>query len=70
MPCTAEASELFSKADVIHAPGKAANAGRVAISGLQITQNAMRVRWSRQEVDANVGGFIKLADALVHGGIV
>lgn len=99
MPCTAEASDLFSKADVTHAPGKAANAGGVAISGLEITQNAMRMRWSRQEVDArlqdimrtihetcvehgerdggidyrrgaNVGGFIKVADALVHGGIV
>jgi len=46
MPCTAEASELFSKALVLHAPGKAANAGGVAISGLEITQNAMRMRWS------------------------
>jgi glutamate dehydrogenase (NADP+) len=51
MPVTYEASKIFEAARVSHAPGKAANAGGVAISGLEMSQNAMRMSWSREEVD-------------------
>ncbi|MDX1660226.1 MAG: NADP-specific glutamate dehydrogenase [Gemmatimonadota bacterium] len=51
MPATYDASKVFEEARVLHAPGKAANAGGVAISGLEMTQNAMRMRWEREEVD-------------------
>ncbi len=51
MGCTAEASELFVAKKVLFAPGKAVNAGGVATSGLEMTQNSMRLSWSDQEVD-------------------
>jgi len=51
MPTTLEAVHTFREANVLHAPGKAANAGGVAVSGLEQSQNAMRLSWSRQEVD-------------------
>jgi glutamate dehydrogenase (NADP+) len=51
MPCTAEAVEVFKKAKILFAPGKAANAGGVATSGLEMTQNAMRYGWTSKEVD-------------------
>ena len=51
MPTTADAAEHFRKHDVLHAPGKASNAGGVAVSGLEQSQNAMRISWSREEVD-------------------
>lgn len=51
MPVDYDASKALEAARVLHAPGKAANAGGVAISGLEMTQNAMRVRWKREEVD-------------------
>lgn len=51
MPATYEASRLFEESGVLYAPGKAANAGGVAISGLEMTQNAMRLTWTREEVD-------------------
>ena len=51
MPVTYEASKVFEEARVFHAPGKAANAGGVAISGLEMSQNAMRMSWTREEVD-------------------
>ena len=51
MPATYEASRRFEENDVLYAPGKAANAGGVAISGLEMTQNAMRLTWTREEVD-------------------
>ncbi len=51
MPCTPEAVEIFQKAKILYAPGKAANAGGVATSGLEMTQNSMRLCWSREEVD-------------------
>ena len=99
MPSTPEAVELFREAKVLFAPGKAANAGGVAVSGLEMSQNAMMLSWTREEVDeklkgimrsihencvkygsegdyvdyvkgANVGGFIKVADAMVAQGIV
>jgi glutamate dehydrogenase/leucine dehydrogenase len=51
MPVTYAGSKVFEAARVAHAPGKAANAGGVAISGLEMSQNAMRMSWTREEVD-------------------
>jgi glutamate dehydrogenase (NADP+) len=51
MPVHPDATRLFEEARILHAPGKAANAGGVAISGLEMTQNAMRLSWSREEID-------------------
>ncbi|HPP12657.1 MAG TPA: glutamate dehydrogenase, partial [bacterium] len=51
MPSTPEALEKFLKAGVLFAPGKAANAGGVATSGLEMSQNSMRLAWPREEVD-------------------
>jgi len=100
MPSTPEAVEVFLNAKVLYGPGKAANAGGVATSGLEMTQNSMRLPWSREEVDnklhqiminihgtckeygleksgfinyvngANIGGFIKVADAMIAQGVV
>ena len=99
MPSTPEAIEHFLEAQILFGPGKAANAGGVAVSGLEMTQNAMRLSWTRQEVDerlqmimkeihrtcvkygtqdgfvnyidgANIGGFIKVADAMLDQGVV
>lgn len=100
MPSTTEAVEVFLEHGILYGPGKAANAGGVATSGLEMTQNSMRLSWSREEVDAklhqiminihetcvkfgkedngfinyvngaNVGGFVKVADAMLAQGIV
>ena len=100
MPSTPEAVEVFLNAGILYGPGKAANAGGVAVSGLEMTQNSMRLPWTRDEVDnrlhhimicihetcvkygredsgfinyvngANIGGFIKVADAMLAHGIV
>jgi glutamate dehydrogenase (NADP+) len=99
MPCTPEAINVFHKSKLLFAPGKAANAGGVAVSGLEMSQNSMRISWSREEVDqklqgimknihgtclkygkqgdfinyvkgANIGGFIKIADAMIDQGVV
>ena len=51
MPTTPEAVKVFQKAKILYAPGKAANAGGVATSGLEMAQNSMRLSWSREEVD-------------------
>ena len=51
MPCTREAIEAFVRARISIAPGKAANAGGVAVSGLEQSQNALRISWSREDVD-------------------
>ena len=51
MPATYDAARLFEERGILYAPGKAANAGGVAISGLEMTQNAMRLSWDRDEVD-------------------
>jgi len=51
MPCTPEAMEIFLKAKILYAPGKASNAGGVATSGLEQTQNAMKLSWNAQEVE-------------------
>lgn len=100
MPSTPEAVEVFIKHGILYGPGKAANAGGVATSGLEMTQNSMRLSWSREEVDAklhqiminihktcvkygkedsgfinyvngaNLGGFVKVADAMLAQGLV
>ena len=99
MPSTPEAIHEYLDARILYGPGKAANAGGVAVSGLEMTQNAMRIYWTREEVDerlkmlmkeihgtclkygrqsdyvnyidgANVGGFIKVADAMLDQGVV
>ncbi len=54
MPSTLEAVKLFEQRGVLFAPGKASNAGGVATSGLEMSQNAMRIRWPREEVDARL----------------
>ncbi len=54
MPSTAEAVKLFEHNGVLYAPGKASNAGGVATSGLEMSQNAMRMSWTREEVDARL----------------
>ncbi len=98
MGCTADAVDYLSE-HIIYAPGKAVNAGGVAVSGLEMSQNSMRINWPRDEVDArlkhimssihetcvnfgnhgnkidyvkgaNVGGFVKVADAMLAQGIV
>lgn len=51
MPCTPEAVHLFQKHHILYAPGKATNAGGVAASGLEMTQNSLRLSWSFEEVD-------------------
>ena len=51
MPCTPEAIEVFRRHGVAFGPGKAANAGGVAVSSLEMSQNSMRTSWSREEVD-------------------
>ncbi|HPN88525.1 MAG TPA: NADP-specific glutamate dehydrogenase [Candidatus Omnitrophota bacterium] len=54
MPTTPEGVEVFQKAKILYAPGKAANAGGVATSGLEMSQNSMRLSWSREEVDTKL----------------
>ena len=51
MPVTADAARFFRDNNVLHAPGKASNAGGVAVSGLELSQNAMRISWTHEEVD-------------------
>ncbi|MFC1590014.1 NADP-specific glutamate dehydrogenase [Candidatus Omnitrophota bacterium] len=99
MPTTPEAIAVFHKAKVLYAPGKASNAGGVAVSGLEMSQNSMMLSWSREEVDeklyqimvkihescvkygregkyinyvkgANIGGFIKVARAMIAQGLI
>ncbi|MBN1576111.1 MAG: NADP-specific glutamate dehydrogenase [Chitinispirillaceae bacterium] len=99
MPSTPEAVDVFLQAKALYAPGKAANGGGVAVSGLEMSQNSMRLSWSREEVDAklngimkaihaqcveygkegdfvnyvngaNIGGFVKVADAMLDQGLV
>ncbi len=99
MPCTPEAVSIFQNSKTMFAPGKASNAGGVATSGLEMSQNSLRLSWTRQEVDqrlqgimksihatcvmygksgtnvdyvkgANIGGFVKVADAMLAQGLV
>jgi glutamate dehydrogenase (NADP+) len=100
MPTTLEGVKVFLDAGLLYGPAKAANAGGVATSGLEMSQNSMRMSWTRDEVDdrlhkimiaihkncfetaekygtpgnlvngANIGGFLKVADAMLDQGLV
>jgi glutamate dehydrogenase (NADP+) len=59
MPSTPGAIEVFQNAKILYAPGKAANAGGVATSGLEMTQNSIRLSWTRNEVDAKLKGIMQ-----------
>lgn len=58
MPSTPEAIEVFAEAKILFAPGKASNAGGVATSGLEMSQNSLRLGWSREEVDSRLHGIM------------
>jgi glutamate dehydrogenase/leucine dehydrogenase len=100
MPSTPEAVDVYINSKILYGPGKAANAGGVATSGLEMSQNSLRLSWTREEVDArlhqimvdihntcvkygtqpdgfinyvngaNIGGFVKVADAMLAQGLV
>jgi glutamate dehydrogenase (NADP+) len=99
MPSTPEAIEVYLANKILYGPGKAANAGGVSVSGLEMSQNSLRLSWTREEVDeklrdimaaiheqcveygkegdfvnyvngANIGGFVKVADAMLDQGLV
>ncbi len=59
MPCTLEATKVFQSAGVLFAPAKAANAGGVATSGLEMSQNSLRLSWTFEEVDSRLQGIMK-----------
>ncbi|MEA1937376.1 MAG: NADP-specific glutamate dehydrogenase, partial [Patescibacteria group bacterium] len=59
MPSTSEAIELFKKNKILFVPGKASNAGGVAVSGLEMSQNSLRLSWTREEVDERLKIIIK-----------
>ena len=59
MPCTLKAMDTFQAAKILYSPGKASNAGGVAVSGLEMTQNSMRIYWTREEVDAYLQRIMK-----------
>ena len=59
MPLTPEALEIVMKSDILYAPGKASNAGGVAVSGLEMSQNSIRLKWSAEEVDERLKSIMK-----------
>ncbi len=59
MPTTPEGIDVFLDSKILYAPGKAANAGGVAVSGLEMSQNSMRIKWSREEVEAKLKGIMQ-----------
>ena len=58
MPSTLEATDVFLQSGILYAPGKASNAGGVATSGLEMSQNAIRLSWTREEVDNRLHGIM------------
>lgn len=69
MPCTPDAIEVFQHNKILFAPGKAVNAGGVATSGLEMTQNSMKLNWPREEVDARLHQIMKsIHEACVKHG--
>jgi glutamate dehydrogenase (NADP+) len=70
MPVTKHAADVFREKGVLHAPGKASNAGGVAVSGLEQSQNAMRVSWPRSEVDERLRKIMTdiHSRCVLHGG--
>ena len=69
MPCSPEAVARFHEAGVLYAPGKAANAGGVSVSGLEQSQNSLRLSWTREEVDARLRAIMREIHkkCLAHG---
>ncbi len=59
MPTTPEAIDVFLDQKILYAPGKASNAGGVAVSGLEMAQNSMRLNWPREEVDSRLKSIMK-----------
>jgi glutamate dehydrogenase (NADP+) len=59
MPTTPDGVDVYLAAKIMYGPGKAANAGGVAVSGLEMSQNSMRIGWSREEVDGRLQGIMK-----------
>ena len=69
MPSTPEAIHAFHDAEILFAPGKASNAGGVATSGLEMSQNSLRISWTREEVDKRLKGIMSdIHDACVQYG--
>ncbi|MDT8325181.1 MAG: glutamate dehydrogenase, partial [Bacteroidota bacterium] len=74
MPTTADAARLILDSDILYGPAKAANAGGVAVSGLEMTQNSLRMSWSRAEVDSHLHRIMKnihqsCLDAAANNGL-
>jgi glutamate dehydrogenase (NADP+) len=69
MPSTPEAIEVFLNAKIMYGPGKAANAGGVATSGLEMSQNSLRLSWTREEVDEKLHNIMKAihSQCVEHG---
>ena len=63
MPTTLDGVRQFLDAKILYGPGKAANAGGVATSGLEMTQNALRTRWTRDQVDTRLREIMKAVHA-------
>ena len=69
MPSTPEAIEKFRAAKILFAPGKASNAGGVATSGLEMSQNSLRMNWTREEVDSKLHAImVSIHEACVKYG--
>jgi glutamate dehydrogenase (NADP+) len=69
MPCTPEAIQVFQREKILYAPGKAANAGGVSVSGLEMTQNAIKLSWESAEVDEKLKSIMKnIHEACVRYG--
>lgn len=69
MPCTADAVHAFHDEKILFAPGKASNAGGVATSGLEMSQNSLRISWTREEVDERLKGIMSdIHDSCVEYG--
>lgn len=69
MPCTPEAIAAFDKNQILFSPGKASNAGGVATSGLEMSQNSLRLSWTREEVDEKLHGImVSIHEACVKYG--
>lgn len=66
MPCTLAAVDCFQAARVLYAPGKASNAGGVAVSGLEMSQNALRLHWSEGEVDEKLHAIMQAIHHACH----
>ncbi|WP_422083102.1 NADP-specific glutamate dehydrogenase [Ulvibacterium sp.] len=70
MPSTLEAVHTFQDAKILFAPGKASNAGGVATSGLEMSQNSLRISWTREEVDERLKGIMKdIHDSCIEHGL-